>query len=213
MEGLTLTTPMMVEVVGLPGAGKSFFANRFARTFGAVLVSYDKIRWTLFAHHTYSKDENQIVEQVANIMLDELFRVRHTFIIDGGCNTATERRSLESRARRSGFRVLIINVQTEEATCRRRATKRNTKNDGDRYKQSITEAQFNEAVNAYSEPEASENVVVISGKHTYQGQAKGVLRRMIEMGGNAEEQKPKSSSREPRAQIDLSRHANSPFVG
>lgn len=213
MEALTLTTPMMIEVVGLPGAGKSFFADQFAKTFGAALISYDKIRWTLFAHHTYSKDENQIVDQVARIMLDELFRVKHTFIIDGGCNSLAERHELENAARRNGFRILIIDVQTDEATCKRRATKRNSKNEGDRYKQSLTPAQFDAAVKTYNEPEASDNVVVISGKHTYKTQAKMVLRRMIEMSGAKEEAKPTKPSTTPQAKIDLTRHINSPFVG
>lgn len=213
MEALTLTTPMMIEVVGLPGAGKSFFADQFAKTFGAALISYDKIRWTLFAHHTYSKDENQIVDQVARIILDELFRVKHTFIIDGGCNSLAERRELENTARRNGFRILVIDVQTDEATCKRRATKRNSKNEGDRYKQSLTPAQFDAAIKTYNEPEASDNVVVISGKHTYKTQAKMVLRRMIEMSGAKEEAKPTKSSTTPQAKIDLTRHINSPFVG
>lgn len=213
METLTLTTPMMIEVVGLPGAGKSFFASQFATTFGAALVSYDKIRWTLFAHHTYSKDENQIVDQVARILLDELFRVKHTFIIDGGCNNLAERRELENYARRKGFRILVIDVQTDEATCKRRATKRSDKNEGDRYKQSLTPVQFDTAVKEYNEPEASDNVVVISGKHTYKTQAKMVLRRMIEMSGTSNEPKKEKTPAAPKAQIDLSRHINSPFVG
>lgn len=213
MEALTLTTPMMIEVVGLPGAGKSFFADQFANTFGAALVSYDKIRWTLFAHHTYSKDENQIVDQVARILLDELFRVKHTFIIDGGCNSLAERRELENFAHKNGFRVLVIDVQTDEATCRRRATKRSSKNEGDRYKQSITPAQFDAAAKLYNEPEASDNVVVISGKHTYKTQAKMVLRRLIEMSGSSADKKASKTPAAPKAKIDLSRHINSPFVG
>ena len=71
MEALTLSSPMIIEVVGLPGSGKSFFANQFANTFGAALVSQDKIRWTLFAHHTYSDNENAMVEQVADLLITE----------------------------------------------------------------------------------------------------------------------------------------------
>ena len=69
MEALTLSSPMIIEVVGLPGSGKSFFANQFANTFGAALVSQDKIRWTLFAHHTYSGHYSHITPIATTKML------------------------------------------------------------------------------------------------------------------------------------------------
>lgn len=186
MEALTLSSPMIIEVVGLPGSGKSFFAIQFANTFGAALVSQDKIRWTLFAHHTYSENENAMVEQVADLMITELLRTKKTFVLDGGYNTATSRHLLANRARKNGYRVLTIVVQTDEPTSERRATKRSDKKPGDRYKQSLTKEQFEQAKRQYEEPSTTQSdVVVISGKHTYNTQAKIVLRKMIEISGQS----------------------------
>lgn len=220
MEALTLSSPMAIIVVGLPGAGKSFFAKQFAATFGSALVSEDKIRWTLFAKHTYSKEENAMVQQVANLLIDELIRTKRTFILDGGYNGSAERTEIENRAHRAGFSTLIIDVQTDEPTCIRRATKRDSKKVGDQYKQSLTKEQFEQAKREFNEPITSlPNVVVISGKHTYKTQAKMVLRKMLEMGASAEpEDKPAKATTvqqvaQPRAAIDLSmHHSNSPFV-
>ena len=211
MEALTLSSPMVIEVVGLPGAGKSFFANQFASTFGAALVSRDKIRWTLFAKHTYSDSENAMVDQVAELLITELFRTKKTFILDGGCNTLAERREISNRARRNGYRVLTIVVQTDEPTSRRRATKRNEKKQGDRYKQSLTSEQFDSFKKAYAEPPTDQaDVVVISGKHTYNAQAKVVLRKMIETSGQTMSSVEPATTLTPRPALNIK--PRGPFV-
>ena len=217
MEALTLSSPMVIEVVGLPGSGKSFFASQFANTFGAALVSQDKIRWTLFAHHTYSDNENAMVEQVADLMITELLRTKKTFVLDGGYNTAAARRALATRAHHNGYRVLTIVVQTDEPTSKRRATKRSDKKPGDQYKQSLTEAQFEQAKKLYEEPSTSlPDVVVISGKHTYNTQAKIVLRKMIEISGQSAAEAPANNhttaaKTTDRPVIDIK--PRGPFVG
>ena len=198
MEALTLSSPMIIEVVGLPGSGKSFFANQFANTFGSAIVSQDKIRWTLFAHHTYSDNENAMVEQVADLLITELLRTKKTFVLDGGYNTAATRHTMANIARKHGYRVLTIVVQTDEPTSKRRATKRSDKKPGDRYKQSL-----------------AADVVVISGKHTYNTQAKIVLRKMIEISGQTTTSiTPASRTAQPtvpRATLNIK--PRGPFVG
>lgn len=192
MEALTLSSPMVIIVVGLPGSGKSFFSVQFANTFGAALVSQDKIRWTLFANQTYSDNENAMVGQVANLLITELFRTKKTFVLDGGYNDPNVRHEFIARARRHGYRALTIVVQTDEPTSLRRATKRSDNKPGDMYKQSLTPEQFEQAKAAYLEPNTTaDDVVVISGKHTYTTQAKIVLRKMIEISGAS---KPASST-------------------
>lgn len=181
MEALTLSSPMVVVVVGLPGSGKSFFATQFAKTFGAALVSEDKIRWTLFARHTYSKNENAMVNQVSDLLITELFRTKKTFVLDGGYNTKDTRQEIAARARKNGYRVLTIVVQTDEPTSKKRAIKRDGRRTGDIYKQSLSEDQFKTFAKSYEEPTTTgRDVVVISGKHTYGTQARVVLKKMVE---------------------------------
>ncbi|MDO4271572.1 MAG: ATP-binding protein [Candidatus Saccharibacteria bacterium] len=212
MEALTLSSPMVIEVVGLPGAGKSFFASQFADTFGAAMVSCDKIRWTLFANHTYSDTENSIVDQVADMMITELLRTRKTFVLDGGYNTNAARKAMLARAHKNGFRVLTIVVQTDEPTSKRRATKRSDKKVGDQYKQSMTNEQFELACQQYEEPQTSQDdVVVISGKHTYNTQAKTVLRRMVETGKQPTE--PTKIKVTAQSATTLNIKPRGPFIG
>jgi predicted kinase len=184
MEALTLSSPMIIEVVGLPGSGKSFFATQFANTFGSALVSEDKIRWTLFAHHTYSESENAMVKQVADLMITELLRSGKTFVCDGGYNSKITREELAARAKKAGFRVLTIVVQTDEPTAQRRAVKRDPKKHGDQYKQSLTASEFANQKKQYQAPNIDRDAVVISGKHTYATQARIVLKKIVETQGS-----------------------------
>jgi len=183
MEALTLSSPMVIVVVGPPGSGKSFFADQFAKTFGAALVSEDKIRWTLFANHTYSDNENVMVAQVADLIITELFHTNKTFVLDGGYNTKSARDALNTHAKKAGFRVLTIVVQTDEPAARRRALKRDPKKHEDQYKQSLTLDEFTRQCKLYQPPAVNQDAVVISGKHTYQAQARVVLKKMVETQG------------------------------
>ena len=174
---------MVIVVVGIPGVGKSFFARRFAETFNAPLVNEDKIRYTLFSKHTYSKNEQAMVSQISKLMIDELFIADKTFVLDGGYNTRAARDEITALANQYGFRTLIVWVQTDEPTAKRRALHRSLKIAGDQYKQSLTPEQWDAQVKAFTAPDIEKketNSVVISGKHTYAAQAKTVLKKIVE---------------------------------
>lgn len=183
MKSMSLGGPIVILVVGTPGVGKSFFAKRFAETFNAPIINNDKIRYTLFSTHTYSKNENVMVDQVARLILDEVFIAGKPIVIDGGHNTRTSREAISQLASQYGYRTLIVWVQTDDNTARRRAMNRSLKNPGDEYKQSLTDEQYASLVSSFTEPDLNvreKNTVVISGKHTYAAQAKTVLTKIVE---------------------------------
>lgn len=180
MDAITLPNPTIIEVVGLPGSGKSFFASQFAETFGAPIVSRDQIRWMLFAHHTYSRDEESMVNQVADMMTGELLKTGKTFVIDGGYNSRTARNQLKTLAKKHNFRVMTVVVQTDEPTARLRSLKRKNNKDIDRFKQPLDSQTFASQVKTYQPPVVDRNHVVISGKHTYNTQARIVLKKIVE---------------------------------
>lgn len=185
MEKFTLTSPIVMVMVGLPGSGKSYFAEQFAESFGAAIASEDQIRWALFSKHTYSKNENDIVRQIDELLISQLLRTKRTFVIDGGYNDDLMRRKLESRVNKAGFRMLTVVVQTDDATTRRRALNHEDKHAWDKYKQPLTPELFDKIKRTYREPVVDGNkVIVISGKHNYDAQARTVLKRIV-MSGKA----------------------------
>ncbi|MBC7943223.1 AAA family ATPase [Candidatus Saccharibacteria bacterium] len=174
MKSLNLSKPHVIVMVGIPGSGKSFFAEHFAETFNAPLISFGRLRDELFNEPTYSSDEQAVIRRVSDYMLDELFKTHRTIILEGVADTRTDRQEIVKRSRHAGYTPLFVWVQTESSTARLRVTK------AVKGKSTITENQFDIALRRFTSPNASEKAVVISGKHTYASQLKIVLKRLVE---------------------------------
>ncbi len=174
MKSLNLSKPHVIVMVGIPGSGKSFFAEHFAETFNAPLISFGRLRDELFNEPTYSSDEQAVIRRVSDYMLDELFKTHSTIILEGVADTRTDRQEIVKRSRHAGYTPLFVWVQTESATAKLRVTK------AIKGKSTITENQFDIALRRFTSPNASEKAVVISGKHTYASQLKIVLKRLVE---------------------------------
>jgi hypothetical protein len=164
-------------IIGLPGAGKSFFARHFSDTFGAPLVTADQLRFELFEKSKYNQLENGLVKRLTDLQLTELVKTKSSILVDGICNSRTERQDLEQFAAQHNYGTLLVWVQTDEPTSKARATRRTAKRPGDEYNTSLTPEQFAAFTKRFVPP-AKEDYVVISGKHTYTTQAKAVLRKL-----------------------------------
>ena len=169
MKSLSLAKPHLIVMVGVPGAGKSFFAEHFAETFMAPLVSWNRIRDELFNEPTFSKDEQEIIGRVAAHILGELFKTQRTILYEGETHMRTQRQALQKKAAAAGYETLFIWVQTDMQTTKARAKKAG-----------LTPAQHDAITKRFTAPNPSEPVVVISGKHTYASQLKIVLRKLVE---------------------------------
>lgn len=166
--------------MGLPGAGKSFFARQFSETFGAPIVSYDRLRYDLFAEPKYSKDEQDILARVVSYQLGEILKTKQTCILDGEGSARVDRMRIAKIAREAGYSTLIIWVQTDEATAKQRITRRSKQKQEDKYSNTLTPEQYDMFVKKFTPPNHSEAYVVISGKHTYAAQVRAVLKRLAQ---------------------------------
>ena len=178
MNNLDLTTPRVIFLVGIPGAGKTFFASRFSEEFGAPFIDLEKIRHTVFENPVYSGDEQHRIEKLAANQFTELLKTKRTIMYEGGLETRSSRVRLARQAREAGYRPLIVWVQTEQATAHYRAT-RGSRNSKQSY--TITNERFTQLVNQFTVPNYLEKFIVISGKHTYSQQAKTVLRSLVDL--------------------------------
>lgn len=165
-------------MVGLPGAGKSFFARQFSDMFGAPMISYNRLQFELFDKPQIGSAEQDLIRRLANYQMDELVKTRRSFLIDGGTNTQTERLKISQLAKVNGYDTLVIWVQTDDITCRSRALRRNPKrSEDDSITPSITESQWQTYAKRLTPP-TREPSMVISGKHAFSTQAKMVLRKL-----------------------------------
>lgn len=193
MKKLSLTRPLVLMVVGLPGAGKSFFAKQFSETFGVAHACSDRIRHELFAQPQFTQDENIIVERIQTYFVDELAKTGRSFLIDGSCNAAAERRRLCELAKVNGYSTLVIWVQTDPATAKARSLRRSASKPDDQYNCGLSAQQYDTLAKRFTPP-TNEDYVVISGKHTYSTQARMVLRKLAAPRAEAAEQAHKQKT-------------------
>lgn len=179
MKSLSLSRPLVIMMLGNPGAGKSFFARQFAETFNAPVVSVDRIRYELFAEPTFSRDEEMIVSRMCNLQIDQLLKTHRTFIIDGAMSVRADRALVEQQAKKLGYGSLVIWVQTDPATAKSRSMRRNAKRIFDEFNVSLTDEQYDKISQRLTPPSDRETAVVISGKHTYATQVKIVLKKLV----------------------------------
>lgn len=167
MKSLSLSQPHLLIMVGIPGSGKSFFAEKFAATFHAPYVKYDTIMAiSRYDHHTS--------DVFAGYMLRELFKTNHTIVFDGPSGSRAERTALMNLATTAGYTSLFVWTQTDEATARARFVKTSKKTEG-----RADIAEYDALMRGFVAPIAKEHpTVVISGKHTYATQVKAVLKTL-----------------------------------
>lgn len=166
MKSLSLNQPHIIIMVGVPGAGKTFFAEKFAETFNAPYLSLEKI----IPFTTTDHDASVLMQQ----QLTELLKTRRTFIIEGDTDTRTERDKLTRKAKAAGYESLVVWVQTDPATAKSRSI-RETK---DKVNRTLTPDEYDRIVKRFTAPNAIERPTVVSGKHTYATQAKIVLKKL-----------------------------------
>lgn len=187
MKPLTPATPRAIIMVGIPGAGKTAFAERFAKTFQAPFVNQRALQYTLDI-------DAATATKVAAHMLDELIKTNRTLIYEGPTASKVNRTAVMKHVRAGGYEPLIVWVQTESLEAKRRATKKQS--DGSE----ITDEGFDDAIKRFTPPTAQEKPIVISGKHTYASQLKIVLKRL------AGEQRPTSDTSPEPPRIRSSRN-------
>ncbi|PID33324.1 hypothetical protein CR969_01335 [Candidatus Saccharibacteria bacterium] len=162
MKSLQLTSPHIIAMVGNLGAGKTQFANEFAKMFKAPKLEYSRLE-ALIGDAKSAAELNQD-------LLDEFLKTGKTIVFDGPTNKRILRAELVKKARQNGYKVLFVWVQTDEATAKARWMKKHH-HDATIYEQELKR---------FSQPHETENYVVISGRHTYSTQARTVLRRLTE---------------------------------
>lgn len=173
MQPLQLHRPYAMMMVGIPGSGKSYFAEKFADTFHAPYIDSLELE-------SRAKDSDA-ASQLIGYTLGELAKSGKSFLFEGNSDTRIRRTEFAAWARSRGYTPLFIWVQTDPATALGRTLR--TK--------SLGKEEFERAVRNFSAPHDSEKAVVVSGKHTYASQAKVVLKRL------SSDNRPASESHQP----------------
>lgn len=176
---MSLSKPHLIIVTGIPGAGKTFFAEQFAKMFNAPLISADRLMNIISDTQTEATShERATILQLMLSQLEQLLLTKATILIDGATEARTERHEFAKIAKASGYDVLIVWVQTDSPTSRHRAVNSAKRHNG--RQQIVTIEQYEKALKRFTPPNKAEKSVVISGRHTYVTQARSILKKLTE---------------------------------
>lgn len=165
MKPLTPNTPHVIIMVGIPGSGKTTFAEHFAKTFEAPYINPGTIS-------QLTGINAEATEKVTKLLFDELLKTNRTLIYEGSTYLRSQRTALENMVKKAGYKVLFVWVQTDPAESKRRATRRQNN------RTPMSSEAFDASFGQFQNPSQAEKPVVISGKHTYATQLKVVLKRL-----------------------------------
>lgn len=165
-------------MLGLPGAGKTFFARQYAAEAGLPLIDIERLRHELFEEPGYSPSEDKVVINLADYMIEQFLSAGLSVVIDGMNDTRVRRHSLREMARQYKAHPIVIWVQTDVNTAFNRASHRDRRNPYDKYAMELDNDDFERRASHVKLPQ-HEDYIVISGKHVFRNQL-NVVRRKVE---------------------------------
>lgn len=160
MKSLSLNQPHAIVMVGIPGSGKSTFAEKFSHTFNAPFVDIDQI--VPRARDISAADELLLLQ------IQEILRTKSSIVVEADASSRVRRTELAKFFRENNYEPLFVWVQTDPETAKQRSAKQ----------KKIHPDNFAVALKQFSPPHPAEKALVISGKHTYASQAKIILKRL-----------------------------------
>mgnify|MGYP000877470565 FL=1 len=166
-----INQPLLIATIGQPGTGKTFFASQFANTFNAPFISANSIRSLVYKKPTYDQKEEDVITTLVYLQLAETFKTKKAIVLDTPLQTKKERDDLSRIAKKAGYRLTLILMQSNDIVAQNRAT--------DPVKpDSMTDQQYKMVLKAFEQPDIKENVIVLSGQHTFKSQLRLVINRL-----------------------------------
>lgn len=152
-----LTRPRVLLVFGAPCSGKTTFAKKFAEKFRLAFYDLDEI-----------KSSNEFSEKQLLNILELISRTGQNLIFEGCLETEKQRDEIRKVFRIAGYDPSLIWIQTDLSTIRTRLKARH---------KSVAKAKemYDTAIATFEAPTEIEMPIILSGKHTFDTQAKHVI--------------------------------------
>lgn len=179
---ITTTKAVLVLLYGFPGAGKTHFARQLSENLACAHVHGDRIRFELFEDPQYDRQENGIVTQLMQYMTEEFLSAGINVIYDVNAMRKSQRATLREMARKKGAKTIVVWFQMDADTAFDRTQKRDRRKADDKYAMEYNSDMFRRYITHMQQPDATEDYIVVSGKHTYPSQQTSFFKKLMEMG-------------------------------
>ena len=159
MKSLQLDKPHAIVMVGIPGSGKSYFADKFSAMFNAPCIEQMALE--------HLAADQKAAQELSKLFLAEIVKTGRSIVIESDTSTKQARSELSATLKKAGYTPLFVWVQIDTETAANRSNKMGMSNE-----------EHAKRVKKFVPPAPNEHALVISGKHTYATQARVVLKRL-----------------------------------
>lgn len=181
MAKITPVKPLLIQLFGYPGAGKTYFARQLCDHLQAAHVQGDRIRNELFESPRYDKQENDVIAQLMDYMSSEFLNAGISVVYDTNAMRLGQRHALREMARKSHAQSLLIWLQVDSESSYLRTTQRDRRRSDDKYAAPLDRATFDAIAGRMQNPATTEDYIVISGKHPFKTQFSAVMRKLHDL--------------------------------
>lgn len=122
---------MIIVVSGLPGTGKSYFAEKLSDLLGAVHINSDKLRNALHARGKYTLDDKLHIYRVMAKKTDEALDQGRSVIADATFYKHEMIDLFITLAKDHASPIRFIKIEADESLVRERLQKRRTDSEAD----------------------------------------------------------------------------------
>lgn len=133
----TSSRPTLVMISGLPGSGKSYFAEQLAQRLPAVVIRTDEVRKILFPKPTYQGWESGVVYLTSQRLAKQYLLSGKNVIFDGTNLTESSRKQIYRIAADAGTQLAIVETFAPEQAIRKRLRQR-ARGGGETYQSDAT---------------------------------------------------------------------------
>lgn len=172
---------VLFYMIGLPGSGKTTFAQNFAKQLHADHIYGDRIGYELFKQPRFTPDEVQLVRSTMEQRVIHGLRQGKSVVYDAMLHNVAVRQSLADIALTHGRQAVGIWVQTPENTARVRAGTVRFADFAKDYKRIVPKEVFDRHLGMFEPPMHNERIVQVWGTATFTMQYASVRKQLRDM--------------------------------
>jgi len=175
-----LVKPTIFITYGYPGSGKSYFGRQFADDAMLPYISSDILRHEFMDNPTYNKQENETIDHLSTYMLENFLKAGVGVVYDCNNSLASTRKIISGIANKYKAEVVIVWLQIDLESSFNRVNNRDARRTDDKYAEPLDRTTFETRVAKMQKPTEREDYVVVSGKHSFNGQKHAVYKKLVE---------------------------------
>ena len=156
-----MTKPILYLLLGLPGSGKTTAGAELSKLTGAVHLSSDSFRLSLFERPQFTQDEHDVLYKMLDYMCELLLASRTSVVYDANLNRYEHRQEKYKIAKKTGAITKLFWLQVHRDMAKeRRISKQNVALIS---KHETPDDMFERIADIFEEPVENEQYTTLDG--------------------------------------------------